>query len=192
MIGEFALSNKVDKIADPFELKKFIVVVKVTERLPAGYSAIDEVKINIVNDVKKEKTKKIAIDTANIVYESIKNGSTFNKASANFGFKYEATELINRNSVVPNVGRFPEVTGAGFALKEVNQTTGPIAYRNGVVILKLLERISADLEEYNQIQDSLKMVTLQAKQQNMYRQWYNDLIANAEIISYLDEFYRTN
>jgi len=188
-ISEFALSNKIDEISDPFELKDFIVVAKVTERIPAGYSTIDEVAINIRSDIKKEKSKQMALDTAGTIYESIKNGSSFNRASATFGFSYEATELINRNSVVPNVGRFPEVTGAGFALKEINQTSGPIAYKNGVVILKLLEKVSADLEEFNQIQDSLKMVTLQKKQQDMYRQWYTDLVNNAEIVSYLDDFY---
>ncbi|MCP4706727.1 MAG: hypothetical protein GY865_19185, partial [candidate division Zixibacteria bacterium] len=47
-----------------------------------------------------------------------------------------------------------------------------------------------DLEEFNQTQDSLKAVTLQQKQQDMYRQWYNDLVTNAEIVSYLDDFYR--
>ncbi len=190
LISEFALSNKVGTISESFELSNFIVVTKVSERLPAGYSTLDEVRMNIISDIKKEKTRQMALDTATTIYEAIQNGSTFNQATAKFGFTYEATELINRNSVVPNVGRHPEVTGAGFALTKVNQTSGPVAYKNGVVILKMLEKVSADLEEYNQIQDSLKMVSLQKKQQDMYRQWYNDLVNNAEIVSYLDNFYR--
>jgi len=189
-ISEFALSNPVGQISDPFELKNFIVVAKVAERIPAGYSSMEEVAINIRSDIKKEKSKQMALDTARTIYDAIKNGSSFNRASSTFGFPYEKTGLINRNSVVPNVGRFPRVTGAGFALKEINETSGPIAYRNGVVILKLLEKVSADLEEFNQIQDSLKMVTLQKKQQDMYRRWYNNLVNNAEIVSYLDDFYR--
>ena len=190
-ISEFALSNAIGQISDPFELRDFIVVAKVTERIPAGYSSIDEVTINIKSDIKKEKTKQMALDTAGTMYDAIKSGSTFNRTSSTYGFPYEATELINRNSVVANVGRFPEITGAGFALKEINQTSGPIAYRNGVVILKLLEKVSADLEEFNQIQDSLKTVTLQKKQQDMYRRWYDDLVKKAEIVSYLDDFYRS-
>lgn len=190
-ISEFALSNAVGQTSDPYELKNFIVVVNVTERISAGYSAMNEVKLNIKSDIKKEKTKQMALDTARTIYESIKNGSTFNRASSTYGFTYEATELINRGSVVSNVGRFPEVTGAGFALKEINEASGPIVYKNGVVILKLLEKVSADLEEFNQIQDSLKMVTLQSKQQDMYRRWYNDLVNNAEIVSYLDDFYNS-
>ncbi|MCP4704813.1 MAG: hypothetical protein GY865_09410 [candidate division Zixibacteria bacterium] len=189
-IAEFALSNSVDEISDPFELQNFIVVAKVTERFPAGYSTMEEVTTNIQSDVKKEKYNQMALDTANTIYNSIKNGSTFNQASSTFGYSYEATELIKRNSVVPNVGRFPEITGAGFAIKEVNQSSGPVVYKNGVVIMKLLDKISADLEEFNQTQDSLKAVTLQQKQQDMYRQWYNDLVTNAEIVSYLDDFYR--
>ncbi len=190
LISEFALSNKVGTTSEAFELSTFIVVAKVSERFPSGYSSLDEVRGPIGSEVKREKTRQMALDTATTIYKAIQDGSTFNQATAKFGFTYEATELINRNSVVPNVGRQPEVTGAGFALAEVNQASGPVAYKNGVVILKLLEKVSADLEEYNQIQDSLKTVTLQKKQQDMYRQWYNDLVNNAEIVSYLDEFYR--
>ena len=98
--------------------------------------------------------------------------------------------MITRNSVVPNIGRSDEVIGAGFALKEVNELAKPVQYKNGVVVLKLLEKVSADLEVFNQIQDSIKTITLQKKQQAMYSRWYRELLANSNIENYLDEFYR--
>jgi peptidyl-prolyl cis-trans isomerase D len=188
-ISEFANNNKVGDISEPFNAKSHVIVVKITEQIPAGYSTLEEVTINIKSDIKADKAKQKALDTANVVYGSIKTGASISNASSTYGFPYETTELIGRAGIVPNIGRADEVTGAAFALKNIDDISVPVSYRNGVVILKLLEKVSANIEEFNQIQDSLKIVTLQKKQQAMYNRWYQELFANAKIESYLSQFY---
>ncbi len=188
-ISEYANNNKVGDISEPFNAKNFVIVVKITEQIPPGYSALEEVTINIKSDIKADKTKQKALDTANVVYGSIKAGASISNASSMFGFAYETTELITRTGIVPNVGRADEVTGAAFALKNIDDISAPVPYRNGVVILKLLEKVSANLEEFNRVQDSLKVVTLQQKQQAMYTRWYRELFTKAKIESYLSQFY---
>jgi parvulin-like peptidyl-prolyl isomerase len=106
-----------------------------------------------------------------------------------YGFTYDTTGLINKRSIIRNIGSDPEVIGRAFALENKGDISQPIRYSNGAVILKLMEHVSPDLEEFNQLQDSLYAETLLKKQEATYRKWYENLVKNTEIENYIDRFY---
>ena len=190
-IIDFAFANKEGAVSEEvFEDRRGFYVVKVKSRLPESYSPIEDARKIIVSNLKTAKTEQMAVDTARVVHQAIAGGMSMSRAAGKFGFNYNATDFISRSSVIQGVGRDEKIMGAAFALGKVNDISEPVPYRNGVVIMRLLEKQDVNLEEFNQVRDSLETVTLQRKQQDMYRRWYENLISEAKIVSYLDEFYR--
>ena len=99
--------------------------------------------------------------------------------------------MITRQSSVPGVGSAPEVLGTAFALKAVNSISKPVEYDRGSIVMTLLEKTSLNLEDYNQIKDSLEIAVLQKKHQDVYNRWFNQMIENADIVNNVKKFYRS-
>ena len=188
-LSQSIMQAKVDFISDPVESDNGYYVYKVAEHLDAGYRPYSEVVTSVKRGVQTEWVQKTAMDTATVIRKDLVGGDAMSTASRRFGFPYAVKDKITRLSVIPNIGKDPAVLATAFALKKPDQISEPVQYRNGVAILKLVERTSPDVEEFNKIQDSLYQDVLHKKQQDYYSQWYNNLFKSANIENWVDEFY---
>jgi peptidyl-prolyl cis-trans isomerase D len=186
---DFAFNNEPGKVSEELENNSSYYVLKMAAHLPEGYSAFEEVKASINQDIINERAKQATLSTAQRTYEAIKSGTPITRAGETYGASYAETEMINRKTAIPNMGRPPEVFGAAFALKYIGEVSLPIQFTNGTVILTLLGRKSPNLEEFNRIQDSLSVVVLQKKQQDLYSRWFDNLLKNTKIENYVNEVY---
>jgi len=188
---DFAFANKEEAISTVLENASMYFVARVVNRIPAGYRPYEEVAKAVTGRIVTERLDQLCADSAQSAYAAITGGLSLKRAADRFGFTYDTTGTITRTAgFIRNVGNTPEVIGTAFALKDINDISRPTKYNNGYVILQLLEKTSANLEEFNQLQDSLHTATLMKKQQAFYRQWYNDLVKNAEIENYIEKYYR--
>ncbi|UCD17365.1 MAG: peptidylprolyl isomerase [Candidatus Zixiibacteriota bacterium] len=189
-VADFALNKPVGTISDVSESRNSYFVFTVSEHLPAGYKSFETVKSPIKSRLRGDRVRQVALDTAGTIHTALSEGMKLSQASRQFGFPYAVKDKITRNSIIPNLGKEPELLAAAFSLKEINQLSQPVAFRNGVTIFKLLEKNSPSLDEYEQIQDSLQAAVLLKKQQDVYQRWFENLMQGAEIENYVDEFYR--
>jgi peptidyl-prolyl cis-trans isomerase D len=188
-VSEFTFGNDVGTTSDVFEDKTNFFAVKIADRIPEDYTPLEEASSAIERTIKVEKAKKTADDSALVVYEALADSKSMRNTAYAYGFTYDTTGLINKRSIIRNIGSDPEVIGRAFALENKGDISQPIRYSNGAVILKLMEHVSPDLEEFNQLQDSLYAETLLKKQEATYRKWYENLVKNTEIENYIDRFY---
>jgi len=189
--SDFAFTAKVADISEVFEDKGALYVAQLKEIIPEGYTSFEEAKTTIERQVGMEKAKKVAEDTARVVWQAVKAGMRPADAAARYGFVYDTTGLINRNAVVRNVGNDPYVMGGAFALANIGDISEPIRYNNGVMIIRLLEKQSPNLDEFNRGQDSIYSAALSKKQQDMYRRWYEKEVEKAQVETFIDKFYRS-
>ena len=188
-VSDFAFGNKPGKISDVLENSSMLYVVKVSSHIPEGHTPFGEVEKAISQKLSMEKARKAAVEVATEIHNSIQTGTPIERAGEIRGFPYTASENITRKSALPGIGRVAEVIGAAFAMQTYGEVSSPISHENGATIIKLLERTSPNLEEFNRTQDSLKVAVLQKKQQEIYSRWFDDLLQNSKIENFVDRFY---
>ncbi|SYZ74304.1 putative PpiC-type peptidyl-prolyl cis-trans isomerase [Candidatus Zixiibacteriota bacterium] len=187
--SDFAFNNEVGKISDVMENSSAYYVLKVASHLPEGYTPLDQATSQLTQFINQEKARQKALTMAKSIYDAIKNGSTPQRAAEQYGLQYTETGLINEDANIPGAGRSPEIMGAAFALKTIGEYSQPIPLAAGAAIVRLLEKVSPNVEEFGKIQDSVRTTVLQKKQQDVYQRWFTDLYNNAKIQSNLDKFY---
>jgi len=189
---EFFFTHEEGEVSHVMENSSAFFVLSVESRIPEGYQSFEEVKTAVASKLMEERAFELAYDTASVIRHEIMEGVTFTKAGEKYGYPYETTDPINRNSSIPGIGTDPAVLGAAFALPEVNAISNPIRHARGYIVMTLLDRTSANLENFNQVQDSVQIAVLQQKQQQAYSRWYDVMIQSAKIENYLDRFYQTS
>jgi len=190
--NKFAFSHKPGEVSPVLENKVAYFVFAVDSVIPSGYTAYGMVAPGIAQQITAKKAAEETLDTAKAVYDAINPDLTLRGAAGRFGFEYKTTDMISREDMIPTVGRSDEVIGAAFALKDINQVSKPIQYERGAVILTLLDRQSANVENFNQVRDSLAFAVQMQKSQDVYSRWFDHLIKEAKIENYVDQFYSSN
>ncbi|MGK7397014.1 MAG: peptidylprolyl isomerase [Candidatus Cyclobacteriaceae bacterium M3_2C_046] len=142
------------EVSEVFELEDEYVVAVMTGKTDAGLSPLDEVRDEIVEEVKEQKKAEIIeqrlVDLEGSLEEMADNYGT----DANV---YTSSDLKLSSNSLPTVGVVPEAIGRVFGLEQ-GEKTEPVATDNGVLVLELLALTPAtDIADYtnykNQIQE---------------------------------------
>ncbi len=185
----FAFDNEVGKVSPMMENSSAYFVVKVASHLPAGYQSFEEAEKTIIGKINTEKAKNQTYDIAKKIYATIKTGTPIAKAAEQSGFPYTETGMITRTSAIQGIGRPPELLGAAFSLQNIGDISEPIMYATGTAIIILQAKVSANIEDFAKLQDSLSTTVLQKKQQDAYGKWFDNLLSSSKIENYVDKFY---
>ncbi|MEW6015421.1 MAG: peptidylprolyl isomerase [Candidatus Zixiibacteriota bacterium] len=188
-LSDFAFDSKPGTISDVLENSAMLFVAKVASHLPEGYTPFEEVEKAINQKLSLERARELAVKEAEEVYDLIKSGTPIEKVGENKGYPYATTENITRKSSIPGLGRVPEIIGMAFAMQSYGDISRPIPHDNGAAIIRLLERTSPNLEDFNRAQDSIRVAVLQKKQQDLYGRWFENLVQNSKIENFVDKFY---
>lgn len=188
-LNEFAFKKEIGSVSDVVEGQNAYFVTAVASHLPESYEPFEKVENSIKGMLKKENAQEMALDTVRVMYDYIMAGNSFRSTAKKFGFGYQQSDMITRKDHLPAVGRSDEVIGAAFSLKTINGITPPVDYGRGAVIITLLEKESANLENFNQVQDSVQFALQIKKSQDVYGRWYQNLVSAANIENHVDDFY---
>jgi peptidyl-prolyl cis-trans isomerase D len=99
----------------------------------------EEVTDQVRDAVIREKALARARERATEVAGRLKGAADFDRAAKAAGVEPKTTELITRESPVPDLGLAPEVTEAAFALP-VGALSDPIVTEAGIAVVKVLEK----------------------------------------------------
>ncbi len=120
-------------------------------RLPS----LDEVKEKVKEDLIKQKAKELALQKADALAAALKVSGDMAKAAKAAGVEVKTTELVARESPLPDIGVSPEVDAVAFSLP-AGATGGPIATENAVVVVKVLEHKQPTPAEFAADRDRLR------------------------------------
>lgn len=179
----FAFDNPPNTISDVLENANAIYVVQVAERLPAGIASVAEVRPQIAMDIRNKKLAAICHDTAQVIYNAVKVTRDFPAVARQHASEYLTTDLFSRDGYTTQFGRDPIAIGAAFAMTSVGQISGPVDDKQGSLVMTLLERVPADLTQFEQKRDSVLNALRSTKQQEFYNRWVQDLMKNSKIVS---------
>jgi parvulin-like peptidyl-prolyl isomerase len=100
---------------------------------------VDEVKDRVRDEVVRGKAKEFGLKKATEVAGKLKGAADFEKAALAAGFKAQTTELITRDSPIPDLGMAAEVTDAAFTLAP-GTVSEPITTDMGSAVIKVVEK----------------------------------------------------
>ena len=126
-------------VAGPIQTGRGFVFASLVAKQDAYVPKVDEVKERVRDEVVRNKAKEFGLKKANEVAAKLKGAADFEKAVQAAGFKAQTTELITRESPIPDLGMAPEVTEAAFSLAP-GTVSQPIATGTGSAVIKVLEK----------------------------------------------------
>ena len=111
----------------------------VTGKKAPSMPVLDEVKARVRTDLTRVRAVELSRQRASEIAATLKGAANFSAAAKAQGLEAKDTQLIPRESPLPDVGVSPEVDKVAFTVP-VGSVSGPITTSQGTVIVKVTER----------------------------------------------------
>lgn len=134
-----AFEMKTGEVAGPLRTARGFAFQTVTATQDAYAPKLDEVKDRVRDEVIKQKARDMAKQKAGQIAASLKTAADFEKAAKAAGFEAKTTDLITRDSPVPDLGISPAVEQVAFALP-VGAVSDPVSTDMGTAVVKVVEK----------------------------------------------------
>jgi peptidyl-prolyl cis-trans isomerase D len=126
-------------VEGPVQTSRGFAFITLVSKQDPSVPQLPEVKDRVRDEVIKQKARDLSLQKAADLAAKLKSGPDFEKAAKAAGVEAKTTELIARDSPIPDLGAAPAVEEAAFKLP-VGATSDPIATDNGSVIIRVLEK----------------------------------------------------
>jgi peptidyl-prolyl cis-trans isomerase D len=127
------------EVSGPIGTARGVVFATLTDKKDPYAPQLDEAKAKVRDAVLSEKAKAMARQKAADVVAKVKGTPDFDKAVKAAGFEARTTELITRESPIPELGLAPAVTEAAFALS-VGGVSDVLTTDTGAAVVKVVEK----------------------------------------------------
>jgi peptidyl-prolyl cis-trans isomerase D len=155
-----AFTMEQGKVSGRLNTNSGAAFIHLVEIKPSYVPQLDEVKDKVRDDVARTRAVDVARTKAETMAKSARGN--FAAAAKAAGVEVKTTELITRGTALPEVGVSKAVEDAVFGLA-ANQTTGPIATDNAVVVARVVERQDIKADEMATARDGLRQEMLQQR-----------------------------
>jgi peptidyl-prolyl cis-trans isomerase D len=153
---------------------------------PGGSPTLEMVQDEIRRKLMRDKKVQAAIPRAKAISDAVARGTSFEEAARQAGVEIEQTPLFTRTMAVPGLGRFTQAIGAAFALP-VGAVSEPIATPNGVYVIRVDRRVTADRTAWEQQKDVQRAGMIQQLREQRVQQFMANLRQSAKIEDYRKE-----
>jgi peptidyl-prolyl cis-trans isomerase D len=134
-----AFDIKAGEVAGPVRTSRGFAFETLVARQDPYIPKLDEVKDKVRDEVAKQQARDLAKRKAAEAAAKLKSAPDFDKAAKALGLEAKTTELIARDSPIPDLGAASAVEDAAFKLP-VGAASDPIPTDNGTAVVKVLEK----------------------------------------------------
>src|SRR6185369_1189208 len=113
------------------------------------------VKDRVRDEVVKQKARDASKAKAAEIAAKLKAGPDFEKAAKAAGYEAKTTELITRDSPIPDLGVAKAVEDAAFKLP-VGSVSDPIATDNGTAVIKVIDKQEVSPADWTNAKDRFR------------------------------------
>ena len=141
---------------------------------------LEEVRLQVSDDVLREKALTLARQRASDVLENLQTVEDFVRAAEEVELTVGSSELLTRGEAFPEVGVNAAVEAVAFRLPE-GGVSSVIEAGNLAAIVHVVERESATIEQLNNERDNLRFELMQRRQAQFYRAYLSDVASNLAV-----------
>ena len=175
-----AFALKDGEVAGPLDTPRGPVFVTVTGKKDPYVPMLDEVRERVRNDAIREKASELSRARANEIASALSAAGDFSAAAKAQGLEAKESQLLTRNSPLPDIGVNAEVDKAAFALP-VGGTSGPIATSDATVIVRVVERADVKPEEYRRAREAFRATLLEERRGKFFNSYLDQARERAKI-----------
>jgi peptidyl-prolyl cis-trans isomerase D len=150
-----AFDMKQGEVAGPLRASRGFVFETMVAKQDPYVPKVEEVKERVRDEVIKQKARDASQAKAAEIASKLKAAGDFEKAAKAAGLEAKTTELITRDSPIPDLGNAPAVMDAAFKLPQ-GAVSDPIATDNGTAVVKVLEKKEVATEEWTTSKDKFR------------------------------------
>lgn len=167
------------EISDLFDDETGYWLARLDSLSPGGEARLERARDAVRADVAREKA----------LGQLLPKAQQFAQAAATSGFEAAArrdslivarTQTFTRLAFVPGLGQYTQVVGAAFGLP-VGAVSAPIITEDGVFVIRVERRVSADRAEFDRQKDLLRRQRLQQLKQQRLQLFLQDLRNSAKV-----------
>jgi peptidyl-prolyl cis-trans isomerase D len=150
-----AFEMKEGEVAGPLRASRGFVFETFAAKQDPYVPKLDEVKDRVRDEVVKQKARDLSKQKAAEIAAKLKSAPDFEKAAKAAGVEAKTTDLIPRDSPIPDIGQAPEVEAVAFSLP-VGAVSDPVATDNATAVIKVLEKQEVSADEWKNNKDRFR------------------------------------
>jgi len=174
----FALGD--DDVSDPVRDVDAFYLLKLLKRVPSHIPPLDDVRGQVGELLRDEKSAEMAAADATEHYRRIEAGLTLDDVAADIGLSVGQTGLFTRGAYVSLVGRVPEFSEAAFA-HEVGETALVIAPGQSYII-RVAASKAIEESEFERDKAAFMAELLRERRDEFFSLWLERQQAGAEVV----------
>jgi peptidyl-prolyl cis-trans isomerase D len=166
-VAQAAFRLKDGEVSEALQSPRGPVFVTVTAKQESKVPALDDVKDKVREDAIRQKATELSRQRAAQIAAKLRSAKDFKAAAKAEGLEAKDTELIARESAIPDVGVSAEVDAVAFSLP-VNGVSEPIVTTNGTAIVRVVERDEVTPDELKQGRDAFREQLLSERRNRFF------------------------
>jgi peptidyl-prolyl cis-trans isomerase D len=166
-IATEAFQLKDNTVSGPLMSARGTVFIAVSGKRDPYVPNLDEVKDRVREDVIRQRATELSRQRAGEIAAALKSAKDFAAAAKAQGLESKDTELIARNSAIPDVGINPEVDKVAFSLPQ-GGVSDPITANDATVIVRVAERDDVTPDELKNGKEAFREQLLNERRNLFY------------------------
>ncbi|MGY8823255.1 MAG: peptidyl-prolyl cis-trans isomerase [Candidatus Latescibacterota bacterium] len=163
-------------------------IAVVTAKRPDGYTPLEEIRPRVEREVRAEKKAAMVASKLQEVRTQVAAGTGLGDAASAAGFEVSQPGAFTRGESVQGIGRGNAVVAAAFRLP-AGQLSDVITLRQGAYLLRVLEKVAPDEEQFTAGRDQLQQQLVAQRQQEALQNVFAQLYESAEIEDNRHQFF---
>ncbi|MFO7767550.1 MAG: peptidylprolyl isomerase [bacterium] len=181
-VTTWGFENEVGDVSEVLEHTSAYFVVQVRDKIEAGVPSLEEVREQIVTELKTREAMQRLGERARQLADRMKQRpDRFRQIAEEEGLEVQETGTFTRNDFVNGIGRDPRYIAAAFDTP-VSGVAGPIESDDAWYILKVIDHTEPASDQLRSVIESEKQRLLQSRRQNAFNQWLMELRDRADIV----------
>src|SRR5207245_2421622 len=180
-LEEAAFGLAVGGVSAPVSTPVGVVLLKTTELVPAGVPPLAEIRDKVAASAKRQKAETVALERAKQIAADAQAGD-FAAAAKKAGAVTGETTRFSRSKPAE---RLPGDAMLAALQTQAGQLSAPIKAQQGVYVVKVLERVPADMGGLAAERDKIQKEVLVQKQSLAWESWINGARANSKVETHL-------
>jgi peptidyl-prolyl cis-trans isomerase D len=167
-----AFKLETGKVSGVLSTSRGPVFILVTEKKDPYVPKLDEVKSRVHDNLVRDRATELSKQRATAIAGTLKSAGDFAAAAKAQGLEAKDTELLPRNSALPDIGVSPEVDKASFSMP-VGGVSDPIQTGQGTVIVRVVLREEVTPEKVKQSRESFRAELLNERRSRFFAAYMN-------------------
>ena len=174
-----------DRVSEPIRFGNGYVIFRVEEIVESHEPELAEVEDAVRSDLISQLAEERAAEVADEFAARLEQGEGFDVLAAEIAAPLQSTELIQRNGVVPDLGRQSALVLAAFD-HAPGEVGGPVKVDRGYALFRVTAHVQPDWGRYATEGDVLRNEMLNQRRSGLFESLVRELREQYTVVTYED------